>query len=53
VGDIECIPKTDENYISSSKKIPMETFINENTGKEENLFLEIRFLDSLNSPSNH
>jgi hypothetical protein len=25
-GDIKCIPKTDEKYISFGKNIPMETF---------------------------
>ena len=45
-GDIRCIPKTDEKYISFSKNIPMETIVS-NEGKEKTLCLEMRFLDSL------
>ena len=45
-GDIKCIPKTDEKYISFSKNIPMETFLSDD-GKEKTICLEIRFLDSL------
>ena len=44
-GDIRCIPKTDEKYISFSKSIPMETYI-DNNGKEKTEHLEMRFLDS-------
>ncbi len=40
-GDIRCIPKTDEKYISFSKNVPMEN------GKEKVICLEMRFLDSL------
>ncbi len=53
-GDIKCIPKTDEKYISFSKNIIMEiirTIIIDKNGKEkvkeEKLCLEMRFLDSL------
>ncbi len=45
-GDIRCIPKTDEKYISFSKNVPMETVIMEN-GKEKVICLEMRFLDSM------
>ncbi len=45
-GDIKCIPKTDAKYISFGKNIPMETTITEN-GKEKELCLEMRFIDSL------
>ena len=45
-GDISCIPKTDEKYISFSKKIPMEIISLEN-GKTKTLCLEMRFLDSM------
>ena len=45
-GDIKCIPKTDEKYISFSKNIPMETVIME-SGKEKVFCLEMRFIDSL------
>ena len=44
-GDIRCIPKTDEKYISFSKNVPMETYI-DNNGKERVKCLEMRFLDS-------
>ena len=57
-GEISCIPKTDEKYISFSKQIVMETTIEKRsiTDKEGNkisfeeekeLKLEMRFLDSL------
>ncbi len=45
-GDIRCIPKTDEKYISFSKDIPMETIITD-SGKEKTICLEMRFIDSL------
>ena len=45
-GDISCIPKTDEKYISFSKDVIMETFTDEK-GEEKNRCLELRFLDSL------
>ena len=45
-GDIKCIPKTDEKYISFSKNIPMKTYI-DNDGKEKTEYLEIGFMDSL------
>ena len=44
-GDIKCIPKTDEKYISFSKNVPMETIVMEN-GKEKVVCLEMRFIDS-------
>ncbi len=53
-GDIKCIPKTDEKYISFSKNILMETEIiitidknGEEKEKEKKHYLEMRFLDSL------
>ncbi len=53
-GDIRCIPKTDEKYISFSKNIIMEiirTITTDKNGKEkvkeEKLCLEMRFLDSI------
>ena len=57
-GEIRCIPKTDEKYISFSKQIVMETIIEEESitdkegneitsEKEKEIKLEIRFLDSL------
>ena len=45
-GDIKCIPKTDEKYISFSKNIPMETIVLDN-GKKKTVCLEMRFLDSI------
>ena len=49
-GDIKCIPKTDERYISFSKMIPMGTELilkpNGELVKKE-IFLELRFIDSL------
>ncbi len=45
-GDISCIPKTDEKYISFSKKVPME-IITLDSGETKNLCLEMRFLDSM------
>ncbi len=44
-GEIRCIPKTDEKYISFSKNIPMETALSDD-GKEETICLEMRFIDS-------
>ncbi len=45
-GDIRCIPKTDERYISFSKNIPMEAFTTMD-GKEKTICLEMRFIDSM------
>ena len=45
-GEINCIPKTDEKYISFSKNAVMGTTIDID-GKEYEKKLEIRFLDSL------
>ena len=45
-GDIKCIPKTDEKYISFGKNVPMETFTTDD-GKERTAYLEMRFIDSL------
>ena len=43
---MNCIPKTDEKYISFSKSVVMKTFT-DSKGKEREETLEIRFLDSL------
>ena len=45
-GKVDCIPKTDEKYISFSKSVVMKTFT-DSEGKERKETLEIRFLDSL------
>ncbi len=44
--DINCIPKTDEKYISFSKVIPMETY-SDKDGEEKTNSIELRFLHSL------
>ena len=46
--EINCIPKTEENYISFSKKIIVDKFTKNEDGKEEEIIVkrEIRFLDS-------
>ena len=44
-GNIKCIPKTDEKYISFSKKVSVDTFRNKD-GKECKVCVELRFLDS-------
>ncbi len=49
-GDINCIPKTDEKYISFSKSVPMESFtmiLSNGDTKEKTIHLEMRFMDSL------
>ena len=45
-GKVNCIPKTDEKYISFSKSVVMKT-LTDSEGKERKETLEIRFLDSL------
>ena len=44
-GDIKCIPKTEEKYISFTKEVEVDKFINKN-GKEKKVKRELRFLDS-------
>ncbi len=49
-GDIRCIPKTDEKYISFSKMIPMgKEIVQKPNGDyiEKEIKLELRFIDSL------
>ena len=43
---ISCIPMNEENYISFSKKIPVDSFTDKN-GKEHKVYFEIRFIDSM------
>ena len=43
-GKIDCIPKSEENYISFSKEIVLGKYIDDK-GKEKNAKREIRFLD--------
>ena len=45
-GNINCIPKTEEKYISFSKNLVVDNYINEK-GKKRNIMREIRFIDSL------
>jgi hypothetical protein len=44
-GDIKCIPKTEEKYISFTKEVVVDTFKNKD-GKKKEVKSELRFLDS-------
>ena len=44
--DISCIPNNDENYISFTKQVIVDKFVNEE-GKEVNVKRELRFIYSL------
>jgi hypothetical protein len=44
-GDIGCIPKTEEKYISFTKEVVVDTFENKD-GKEKEIKRKLRFLDS-------
>ena len=46
VGDISCIPNNEENYISFTKQVIVEQFVNKE-GKEVKVKRELRFIDSL------
>ena len=45
-GDISCIPNNEENYISFTKQVIVDKFVNYE-GKEVNVKRELRFIDSL------
>ena len=45
-GDISCIPNNEENYISFTKQVIVDKFVNEE-GKEVDVKRELRFIDSL------
>ena len=45
-GDISCISNNEENYISFTKQVIVDKFVNKE-GKEINVKLELRFIDSL------
>ena len=45
-GDISCIPKNEENYISFTKQVIVYKFVNKE-GSEINVKRELRFIDSL------
>ena len=44
-GDIKCIPKTEEKYISFTKEVVVDEFKDKN-GKQKRIKRELRFLDS-------
>ena len=45
-GDISCMPNNEENYISLTKQVIVDKFVNKE-GKEVNVQRELRFIDSL------
>ena len=45
-GDFPCIPDNEENYISFTKQVIIDNFVNKE-GKEVNVKRELRFIDSL------
>ena len=45
-GDLNCIPSTEEKYISFSKKIKVDEYKSRKTGETISLYFEIRFIDS-------
>ena len=45
-GDISSLPNNEENYISFTKQVIVDKFVNEE-GKEVNVKCELRFIDSL------
>ena len=47
-GDLNCIPSTEEKYISFSKKIKVGEYQSRRTGETVSLYFEIRFIDSFN-----
>ena len=45
-GDISCIPNNEENYISFTKQVIVDKFVNKE-GRKVNMKRELRFIDSL------
>ena len=45
-GELNCIPSTEEKYISFSKKIKVDEYRSKRTGEMVSLNFEIRFIDS-------
>ena len=45
-GELNCIPSTEEKYISFSKKIKVDEYRSRKTGETVSLNFEIRFIDS-------
>ena len=46
LGELNCIPSTEEKYISFSKKIKVDEYKSRRTGEMISLYFEIRFIDS-------
>ena len=46
-GELNCIPSTEEKYISFSKKIKVDEYKSKRTGEMVSLNFEVRFIDSL------
>ena len=45
-GELNCIPSTEEKYISFSKKIKVDEYRSRRNGETIPLYFEIRFIDS-------
>ena len=45
-GELNCIPSTEEKYISFFKKIKVDVYISKHTGETVSVYFEIRFIDS-------
>ena len=45
-GELNCIPSTEEKYISFSKKIKVDEYKSRRTGEMVSQYFEIRFIDS-------
>ena len=45
-GELNCIPSTEEKYISFSKKIKVDEYRSRRNGENIPLYFEIRFIDS-------
>ena len=45
-GELNCIPSTEEKYISFSKKIKVDEYKSRKTGEMIPVYFEIRFIDS-------
>ena len=47
-NNITCIPRTEENYVSFSKMVVVDSYVDEMTGKVNPVLKELRFLDTFN-----
>ena len=45
-GELNCIPSTEEKYISFSKKIKVDEYMSRRTGETVSVNFELRFIDS-------